>query len=192
MAWDIGFDQTSISSSSSSSSVSSSSSSSSISSSSSSSSLSSSSSSSSISSSSSSSSSSISSSSSSSSISSSSATPGTVVWGHHTAVSETYNENFTTNWTTTTWTISGTPGTDGETIESGSGCGQVSIGEDWYLGSMEAVISVDKYQTGSGPAPAIYYITAATQAGLAIGVWTLYNGVSFTSLGWIKLRIDHV
>ena len=132
-----------------------------------------------------------SSSSSSSSTSSSSATPGTVVWGHHTAVSETYNEDFTTNWSVAQWTISGTPGTDGETIDSGIGCGQVSIGEDWYLGSMEAIIRVDKYQTGSGPAPIIHYITAATKAGLLIGSWTLYNGTSFTSLGWIKLRITH-
>ena len=173
MAWDIGFDQTESSSSSSSRSSSSSSSS--------------------LSSSSSSRSSSSSSSRSSSSSSSSfaSTAPGTVVWGHHTSVDEVHDRNFTSNWTVVTWTISGVPGTDDETIDSGSGCGQVSIGEDWNLGVMEAVIKVDKYQTGSGPAPIIHYITAATQAGLLIGSWTLYNGVSFTSLGWIKLRITH-
>ena len=135
-----------------------------------------------------------SSSSSSSSVSSSSSSaqgPGTVVWGHHTAVTEDYDEDFTTNWTTTEWTISGTPGTDGETIDSGSGCTQVSTSEDWYLGAMEAVIKVDKYQTGSGPAPVIQYKTATTGAGLVAASWVTYNGVSFTSLGWIKLRIIH-
>jgi len=57
---------------------------------------------------------------------------------------------------------------------------------------MTAVIRVDKYQTGSGPAPVIHYKTATTKAGLGAEVWTLYNGVSFVSLGWIQLRIIHV
>ena len=132
-----------------------------------------------------------SSSSTSSSSSSTSATPGTVVWGHHTAVDEDYDENFLTNWTTTAWSISGSG--DDEIIYSGfdAECGQESIGEDWYLGAFEAVVSVDKYQTGSGPQVLIYYKTATTGAGLAAESWTLYNGTSFTSLGWIKLRIIH-
>lgn len=178
MAWDIGFDQIASSSSSSTSSSSSSSSSS----------LSSSSSS--LSSSSSSLSSSSSSSSSSLSSSSSSTSPGTVVWGHQTGVTEDYARDLDGQWTDDQWSVSGTG--DAEIIYTNSDCGQVSIGEDWYLGVMEAVITVDKYQTGSGPAPIIHYITAATKAGLAIGSWTLYDGVSFTSLGWIKLRITHV
>lgn len=187
----------SVSSSSSSSSVSSSSSSSSssLSSSSSSSSESSSSSSSSLSSSSSSSSSSESSSSSSSSLSSSSSskTPGTVVYGHHTAISETYDENFTANWSTDNgWDINGTPGTDGETIDATASCGAITISDPWLLGSMAAIIRIDKYQSGSGPAPTIHYKTSATEAGLGAASWTLYDGVSFVSLGWIQLRLTHV
>lgn len=129
----------------------------------------------------------------SSSSSSTSTTPGTVVWGHHTAVDEDYDEDFLTNWTTTSWSISGTAGTDDEIIYSGfdAECGQESIGEDWYLGAFEAVVSVDKYQTGSGPQVLIYYKTATTGAGLVAASWVLYNGISFTSLGWIKLRIIH-
>ena len=119
MAWDIGFDEFESSSSSSSSSRSSSSSSSR-----------------------SSSSSSLSSTSLISSSSSSSATPGTVVWGHHTAVDESYAENFTGN--TTGWTIGGTPGDDNETITSIL-CDENCTFDPWYLGTMTAIIQVDKY-----------------------------------------------
>ena len=128
----------------------------------------------------------------SSSSSSSSTAPGTVVYGHHTAVSEDYDEDFTGNWTTTSgWTINGTPGSDNETIDSTT-CSSISISDPWYLGSMTAIVRVDKYQTGSGPAPVIHYKTAATSAGLGALSWTLYDGVSFTSLGWIQLRITHI
>ena len=184
----------SLSSSSSSSSLSSSSSSSSLSSSSlSSSSLSSSSSSSSTSSSSSSSSLSSSSSSSSTSSSSSSCAPGTVVYGHHTAVSEDYDENFNLNWTTNDgWAVSGSG--DTETIYTSAGCTgtEQTISDRWCLGAMTAVIKIDKYLTGSGPTPIIHYKTSATGAGLPGATWTLYDGVSFDSLGWIQLRLTHI
>jgi hypothetical protein len=169
MAWDIGFDQASSSSSSTSSSNSSSSSSIS----------------------SSSSSSSLSSSSSSTSSSSLSTTEGTVVWGHHTSVDEDFDENFTSNWTTTEWSISGSPGSDDEIIYASNGCGQLSTSPYWRLGAMEAIIKVDKYQTGIGPAPVIQYRTSVTLAGLIVASWSTYNGVSFTSLGWIQIRIYH-
>ena len=170
MAWDIGFDQASSSSSSTSSSSSSSSSSIS----------------------SSSSSSSLSSSSSSTSSSSLSTIEGTVVWGHHTSVDEDFAENFTSNWTTTEWSISGSPGSDDEIIYTSNGCSQLSTGPYWRLGAMEAIIKVDKYQTGIGPAPVIQYRTSVTLAGLIVASWSTYNGVSFTSLGWIQIRIYHI
>jgi hypothetical protein len=122
--------------------------------------------------------------------SSSSATPGTVVWGHDTGVVEDYTRDFNGQWTADQWSISGTG--DAEIIyTSGKQCGQISISEDWYLGAIEAVIKVDKYQTGSGIAPIIHYKTAATRAGLTGASWVLYNGTSFTSVGWFKLRITH-
>ena len=207
VARETGFDEASSSSSSSSVSSSSSSSSSSLSSSSSSSSLSSSSSSSSLSSSSlsssssssstssSSSSSSLSSSSSSSSTSSSSSScaPGTVVYGHHTAVSEDYDEDFNLNWTTNDgWAVSGSG--DTETIYTSAGCpgSDQTISDRWCLGAITAVIKIDKYLTGSGPTPIIHYKTSATGAGLPGATWTLYDGVSFVSLGWIQLRLTHI
>jgi len=130
-----------------------------------------------------------SSSSSRSSSSSSSATPGTVVWGHHTAVDETYDLDFTGN--TTGWTILGTPGTDGEAIDATS-CNQIITFDPHYLGTMTAVIKVDKYMTGYGPAPVIEYRTAATKVALLAASWNVYNGVSFPSLGWIQIRFIHV
>jgi len=136
------------------------------------------------------------SSSSSTSSSSSSCASGTVVWGHHTAVSEDFDEDFDLNWTTGSgWITSGSPGTDAETLEtSGSDCGptRITISEVWCLGAIEAVIRIDKYQTGSGPVPIIHYKTSATKAGLTAASWVLYDGVSFTSLGWIQLRLTHV
>jgi hypothetical protein len=130
-----------------------------------------------------------SSSSSSSSTSSSSATPGTVVWGHHTGVSENYDENFTGN--ISGWSILGTPGTDNEAIDA-TACNQICTFEKWYLGTMTAIIKIDKYQTGSGPAPTIQYRTAASGAGITSATWFTYNGVSFTSLGWIQIRLIHI
>jgi len=57
---------------------------------------------------------------------------------------------------------------------------------------MTAIIQVDKYNTGSGPAPVVQYKTATTSGGLGAAIWTVYNGVSFVSLGWIQIRLIHV
>jgi hypothetical protein len=129
------------------------------------------------------------SSSSSKSSSSSSCAPGTVTWGHHTGVTENYDENFTGN--TTGWNIGGTPGADNEYIDS-TECGSIILFERWCLGAGEAEILIDNYGTGSGPAPTIQYKTAATGAGLTAASWTTYNGVSFTSLGWVQIRLIHI
>ena len=66
-----------------------------------------------------------------------------------------------------------------------------SISEVWYLGAFEAVIDIDKYLPGSGSGYTIYYKTGATAVACLAALWTLYNGVSFTSLGWIQLKIIH-
>ncbi|MHA1816272.1 MAG: hypothetical protein ACTSX1_09720, partial [Candidatus Heimdallarchaeaceae archaeon] len=78
---------------------------------------------------------------SSSSTSSSSATPGTVVYGHHTGTTEDYDENFVVNWIPGGWVIDGTAGTDAETI-SAEACGAITESEPWYLGSMIAVVRI--------------------------------------------------
>ena len=117
--------------------------------------------------------------------SSSSATPATKVWGHQTGTEEDHQNTFVNNWTTSGgWTPSGSG--DDEVLQGE--CGGVSISQRWYLGAFEATIFVDKYQTGSGT-PVVYYKTATTGAGLSAASWTLYNGVSFTSLGWVKLKV---
>ena len=128
---------------------------------------------------------------SSSSSSSSSATPGTKVWGQQTGTEEDYQNTFTGNWTTSGgWYPSGSG--DSETLITSAGeCEQTSISNPHYLGSFEAIIFQDKYNTGVGPDPIIYYKTASTKTGLSAVSWTLYDGVSFTSLGWVKLKCIH-
>ena len=131
-----------------------------------------------------------SSSSSSLSSSSTSTTPGTKVWGQQTGTEEDFQNTFLGNWTTSGgWFPSGSG--NFETLNTSGGCLQVSICNPHYLGSFEATIFVDKYRTGSGPAPIIFYKTATTKTGLSTETWTIYNGVSFTSLGWVKLKIIH-
>ena len=136
-------------------------------------------------------SSSLSSSSSVSFSSSSSATPGTKVWGQQTGTEEAYQNPFTGNWTTSGgWYPSGSG--DTETLITSAGeCEQTSISNPHYLGSFETIIFTDKYNTGTGPLPEIYYKTATTKTGLSSESWTLYNGVSFTSVGWVKLKVIH-
>jgi len=60
----------------------------------------------------------------------------------------------------------------------------------WNLGSGEAVIRVDKYGTlGQGSATVQYKTGASKIACEGVGSWTTYNGVSFTSSGWVMIRI---
>jgi hypothetical protein len=118
--------------------------------------------------------------------------PGTVVWGHITGAAEAYAVPLSGNWTEDNgWVVSGSGNTE-DISTKGGGCGSESISEDWYLGAFEATIFTNKYNAGTGPDPVIYYKTAASRALLTVEIWTLYNGVSFTSAGWIKLRIVHI
>ena len=127
----------------------------------------------------------------SSSSSSSSAAIGTVVWGHHTAVTEDYDENIDTNWTEDDgWTAAGTPGNDNETIGT-TLCTSETISEPWHIGAIESKIELNNYASGSGPASTIQYRTHATRAGVLSASWTAYNGTSFTSLGWAQIKLIH-
>lgn len=130
-------------------------------------------------------------SSSSTSSSSSSCASGTVSWGHVTGVEEDFTETFTGSVTTSGWAVSGSG--DGEIvyITTTPNCDQIIVFEPWCLGAFEAQITYDKYDTGTGIDGIIQYRTAATKAALG-GVWTTYNGVSFTSLGWVEVRIVNV
>ena len=142
-------------------------------------------------------SSSLSSSSSSSSVSSSSATPGTVSWGQVTGVEEdftrTFAGNITTSPPTTGWAVSGSGDEEILYLINFPNCGQIVVFEPWYLGVMDnAIINEDKYNTGSGGGgDHWYYRTHATKTGLIPLAWNLYNGESFTSLGWVQIRLIH-
>jgi len=106
------------------------------------------------------------------------------VWGQHTAVSETYDLNFTGN--TTGWTIGGTPANDNEYIDSTT-CNEIITFDPHYLGVMSAVIRIDKYQSGSGVTPVREYRTHATKVGVLLESWHTY-GASIDSLGWVQIR----
>jgi hypothetical protein len=115
---------------------------------------------------------------------SSSATPGTVVFGHDTGVSEDYARDFTL-WSGT-GTVSGTG--DGERLIIG--VGQYEDSPAWNLGVGDARIRTDVYDTGSGPSTTIQYKTGATQATCEADSWNTYNGTSFSGLGWVKVRMN--
>jgi hypothetical protein len=53
---------------------------------------------------------------------------------------------------------------------------------------MEAGIFYDTYDTGSGPASTFEYKTGATRVACDADTWHVYDGLSFTSLGWIKIK----
>ena len=114
---------------------------------------------------------------------------GTITWGHHTGVLEDYDRDFTDN--TTGWEIGGTPGDDNEYIDATS-CDQVITFQVWPLGAGEAEILIDEYGTGYGPAPVIQYRTATTGLGVLVASCSTYNGTSFTSLGWVQIRLIHI
>ena len=60
----------------------------------------------------------------------------------------------------------------------------------WYLGAGNAVIRIDKYNTGSGTV-LVEYRTGATQAACLAASYATYVG-SFVSLGWVQIRITNV
>jgi hypothetical protein len=62
--------------------------------------------------------------------------------------------------------------------------------ETVYFGAKDARIIYDKYGTGSGPAPSlIQYKTGTTRVNCEADTWHTYNGTSFTSTGWVKIKI---
>jgi hypothetical protein len=112
--------------------------------------------------------------------------PGTIVWGQETGVEEDYTKPFIGNWETVNANISGSG--DAEYVELG--CPESEfISETHYLGVMPAIIDYNAYRPGSGEAPIIMYKTGSTKVLCDADVWHLYNGASFPSLGWIKIRI---
>jgi len=116
-------------------------------------------------------------------------TPGTIVWGQVTGVEETYSESFLNNWIGTNGTISGAG--DLEVVVLDCPTAQFES-ETHYLGVMNAIIDLNVYRSGSGELPLLQYKTGSTRVACDADTWHLYDGISFTSLGWIKIRVIKV
>lgn len=130
-------------------------------------------------------SSSSSSSQSSSSSSSSSASYGDVTYGYPSAT-ETFKKTFAAEWSSGPGVVISGIGA-AETIRM-QDCGVETESDPWHLGVLAASIKIDKYQTGSGPAPIIQYKTGATEGACIADTWNVYNGVWFACLGWVKVK----
>lgn len=115
---------------------------------------------------------------------------GNVVWGHDTGIDNNKIPNirdFDLLWGGTgTTTLTG----DDEKMTMQST--EYMVSETWRLSesTVEALINYDVFKTGSGPVPKIQYKTGATKAACeAVGSFSDYNGISFTCLGWVIIRI---
>jgi len=124
-----------------------------------------------------------SSSSSSTSSSSSSNTGGDITWGRETS-DEQVTEPFEGEWVG--GVIDGTGNAETLTLTSDS---DVSVSDTVYVGPFTGMIYIDKYDTGEGPAPKIEYKTGETENICDAFAWHEYDGSSFESLGWVKLKL---
>lgn len=68
--------------------------------------------------------------------------------------------------------------------------GSAEESETWNLGIGTAEIKINLYKAGSGGTPTVYYKTGADATACESDSWHLYNGSSFVSLGWIKVRLE--
>jgi hypothetical protein len=67
--------------------------------------------------------------------------------------------------------------------------GQYMESETWYLGIGSGCINTNVYYSGEGVV-IIEFKTGATEVACEASDWQLYNGVSFDSLGYIKIKIS--
>ena len=94
------------------------------------------------------------------------------------------------NWTGN-WTGAGviTGSGDGETLAIG--IGEAEESETWKFGIGIAKIIMDKYPGATGgPVPVVEYKTGNSEANCEADSWHIYNGHSFISQGWIKMRVS--
>jgi len=64
------------------------------------------------------------------------------------------------------------------------------VSEMVHLGVGEAVIFIDKYDTGSGPAPTIEYKVGDSEENCAADDWNTYTG-AFQSTGYVQIRVSN-
>ena len=103
------------------------------------------------------------------------------------SATETFKRTFTGNWAVNTGiSIEGAGAAE---IIRMQDCGAETETIPWNLGVVGATIKIDKYQSGSGNAPIVQYKTGATEAACELDTWHVYNGVSFSCLGWVKVKL---
>ena len=111
-----------------------------------------------------------------------------MVWGHWNFAQENSRKAFALWENLVDTVVDGPPNTDAEQLRFTKDIGSAES-DPHYLGAITAIIEIDHYFTGQGGAPQIYYKTAADVAELSGVEWQLYDGVSFNSAGWAKLRL---
>jgi len=99
-----------------------------------------------------------------------------------TGVTQDSTGTFSGNWT------GGTPAGSGDFETLSLAVSGQSVCDSWYMGSGEASITTNVYRSGDTPTT-IEYRTGATQGVCEAAGWSVYNGTSFTSLGWVQIRL---
>lgn len=110
--------------------------------------------------------------------------PGTVCWGHDTSVAEDITRDFSSNWTGTGRVISSG---DSEKILLPAGTYMES--ETWNLGSMTAIVDLDKYGAGGYGSVVVKYKQGSSAALCEAEEWATYS-IPFACSGYIKLRLE--
>jgi len=105
--------------------------------------------------------------------------PGSVVWGHHTAVDEDNDVNFSGNWT------SGAVGVGDTEALYVDGSTELSV--PWNVGTGWVQILLNKY--GSGNNVTIYYKTGNSSANCIADSWHLFD-TTFKSKGWVLIKLE--
>jgi len=108
--------------------------------------------------------------------------PGSICYGHDTAVEEDNIEDFTGKWEGP-GTISGSG--DSEKVQFYVGQYKRLIAPHYY-GTGQAVVKLNKYQTGDNVS--IYYKTAGSPGAIGAAEWSDYSG-EFTSQGFVDVLL---
>jgi len=89
------------------------------------------------------------------------------------------------------WTGTGVITGSGDSETLLIGVGEAEESETWKFGIGIAKIIMDKYPGGiGGDAPIIEYKTGNSEANCEADNWHIFNGHSFNSLGWIKVKVS--
>jgi hypothetical protein len=107
-----------------------------------------------------------------------------VVWGHETGYDEDFARPFSGIWSGS-GVISGSGNEEIMTLDPGENM----EGEIVEIGAIEVQILINKYRTGSGPAPTVKYKDGNTYEDCDADIWNLYSS-SFTSQGFVKVRVE--